>query len=179
MNRSKQIALEECMPHPISPSSSMLRMGQQSGDQRVSYCKKSGHEREEIEGACYQCADTFCKYCIEAHKDHYLIFFQDSYLKNNYESVQQIPTDIQADVPGGASTWPRESNSAYLGGKAGKLSFSGDSGRSSAKKNPSTQAVTDGPAATSTEEPTDSVLMFAATANHLNLPGQGNGQPKL
>ena len=59
----------------------------QPGD-RVSYCKKPGHTRNEIEGACYQCADTFCKYCIDGHKDHYLIFFQDSYLKNNYEGVQ-------------------------------------------------------------------------------------------
>ena len=106
------------MPTTISPSSSMLRFGlgakshNQTGD-RVSYCKKPGHEREEIEGACYQCADTFCKYCIEAHKDHYLIFFQDSYLKNNYESVQQIPTDIEPEPT--FDTFQRDSFSPYLG----------------------------------------------------------------
>ena len=70
-----------------------------SSTERVSYCKKPGHEREEIEGACYQCADTFCKYCIEAHRDHYLIFFQDSYLKNNYSSVQQLQTGPGAEPP--------------------------------------------------------------------------------
>jgi len=33
--------------------------------------------------------------------------------------------------------------------------------------------------ASNTEEPTDSILSFTATANHLNLPCQKNGQPKL
>ena len=91
---NKQMAFEERMPYTISPSSSMLRCGQHSSDTRVSYCKLSGHEREEIEGACYQCAETFCKQCMEAHKDHTVIFFKDCYIKNNYEWFQQIPIDI-------------------------------------------------------------------------------------
>ena len=53
MNRNSKLAFEERMPHTISPSSSMLRLGSQAGDTRVSYCKLPGHERDEIEGACY------------------------------------------------------------------------------------------------------------------------------
>lgn len=51
----------------------------------VSYCKTRGHEKQEIEAACYQCAETFCIQCVEAHRNHYVIFFQDAYLKNNYD----------------------------------------------------------------------------------------------
>ncbi len=154
------------MPPQISASNSMLR--QPSGDHRVSYCKKPGHEREEIEGACYQCADTFCKYCIEAHKDHYLIFFQDSYLKNNYESVQQIPTDIQAEPE---PSWQREPTPTFFGCPSGKVTGKG-SGKQGDKG-----ASTGQSAAPSTIASTDTILTFSSTSTHLNL-SQNSGQPR-
>ena len=110
----------------------------------VSYCKKPGHEREEIEGACYQCADTFCKYCIEAHRDHYLIFFQDSYLKNNYASVNQLQTGPNSEPP----IHPPKSNAKKKSAAVLRK-----------------QAI---PVTSPTEEPTDGTLQANQTASHLN-----------
>ena len=121
-NFNKQMAFDERMPHTISPSSSMLRCGPHSGDNRVSYCKRPGHEKEEIEGACYQCADTFCKQCMDCHKDHTVIFFKDCYIKNNYEWFQQIPIDIQGEAHSAHSQSRDSVMPAYLSVKSGKTS---------------------------------------------------------
>ena len=165
------------MPHTISPSSSMLRLGSQAGDTRVSYCKLPGHERDEIEGACYQCAETFCKQCMEAHKDHTVIFFKDCYIKNNYDWFQQIPIDIQSE-PSSNHAQQREGMPPYLGTKQGSKSPLAETIGTVANK---TKSITRGGladnVASMTEEPTDDILLFTSTANHLNLAQQM--QPRL
>lgn len=76
----------------LSPPSAPL--SSTSTKTNVSYCKTKGHELQEIEAACYQCAETFCKQCVEAHRNHYVIFFQDGYLKNNYDEVISVKQNI-------------------------------------------------------------------------------------
>ena len=196
---------DESMPAAITSSSSMLRagLGSRNGppssshdscisSSRVSYCKKPDHEREEIEGACYQCADTFCKYCIEAHKDHYLIFFQDSYLKNNYEQVSQIHTELES--PMSSSHLHRSSASAdyqpsYITFKAAGSKTGTGSAANSGKKlsqalNKSAEKGLGNGAnsslKSSTEEPDDDILLMVSTASHLNCAHlQNAGQPNL
>jgi len=45
-----------------------------------SYCKIKGHQSHEIVFACYECKDTYCLGCLDAHKEHTLIYFKDSYI---------------------------------------------------------------------------------------------------
>ena len=59
-----------------------------------SYCKVSGHERQEIVFACYECSDTFCHLCLDQHRTHTLIYFKDMYLFSNYDDVVQMKSAL-------------------------------------------------------------------------------------
>jgi hypothetical protein len=48
--------------------------------------------------ACYECSETYCLKCLDAHRHHTLIFFKDAYLVSNYENVNQI-TKAATDNP--------------------------------------------------------------------------------
>ena len=85
---------------------------------------------------------------------------------------------------------------AYLTGKSGKSSIISDSINASvvskavkaaagqAKSMSAATSAADNsavaaPITTTTEEPTDDILLFTSTANHLSLPGQNLWQPRL
>ena len=42
-----------------------------------SFCKVKGHQSHEIVFACYECKDTFCLNCLDAHNTHQIIYFKD------------------------------------------------------------------------------------------------------
>jgi hypothetical protein len=60
--------------------------------QPKSFCKVAGHTSHEIVFACYECRDTYCSQCIDAHLSHTVIFFKDSYMVQNYDFVTQMHT---------------------------------------------------------------------------------------
>ena len=61
-------------PTKNNPSSSNEQQKQKS------CCKIKGHSSHEIVFACYECKDTYCIGCLDAHKDHTLIYFKDSHI---------------------------------------------------------------------------------------------------
>lgn len=61
-----------------------------AADCSKSFCKVESHETQEIVFACYECSDTYCFGCLDAHKSHTLIYFKDAYLVNNFEHVQTV-----------------------------------------------------------------------------------------
>ena len=55
-----------------------------------SYCKVADHGDNEIMFACYQCRNTYCHLCLDAHRNHRLIYFKDPYIVLNYDNVKPL-----------------------------------------------------------------------------------------
>ena len=60
-----------------------------SHEEQKSFCKVKGHAAKEIVFACYECKDTYCYGCLDAHRGHRLIYF-NAFLDGNYEQVTQM-----------------------------------------------------------------------------------------
>lgn len=70
---------------PEAPSLAQSR--QESQAQAKSCCKMKSHEQQEIVFACYECKDTYCYLCLDAHRSHTLIYFKDAHMVLNYNHI--------------------------------------------------------------------------------------------
>jgi len=98
-----EITANKKVPQKEEPKPTIVQNPQPAQDASKSYCKCKGHDSCEIVFACYECSDTYCYKCLDAHRSHTLIFFKDAYLVSNYENVNQItkatPENSQSPSP--------------------------------------------------------------------------------